>query len=277
MDIDVLRSFLAFVETGSYTRAARQVFRTQSAFSAQMHKLEKELGCALFQKQGRNLLLTEAGLALVKDAKQLVSLHDQTLKGFNSYKDKQSLRLGCPEDYNDKLLPQIIRLLLEAKPKLSIQVFNEPSFLLRQKLDRGELDAAIVTRSPDSLEGYWLTSDEGVWIGSVDNQCLQQAILPLALFQADCRYHAAAIDGLQKRGQAFQLVMCANSASAQRAIVRQGLAIGAMGKLSVTEDLVVMDNMPPLPSVDIVMLVGAVPHPLLSPERLQIISEKLSL
>ncbi|KGK13877.1 hypothetical protein DC58_15565 [Vibrio navarrensis] len=44
MDIEALRSFLAFVETGSFTRAAKQISRTQSAFSAQMRKLEEEIG-----------------------------------------------------------------------------------------------------------------------------------------------------------------------------------------------------------------------------------------
>lgn len=55
MDIDALRSFLAFVETGSFTRAAKQINRTQSAFSAQMRKLEDELHVSLFEKEGRTL------------------------------------------------------------------------------------------------------------------------------------------------------------------------------------------------------------------------------
>jgi len=58
MDIDALKSFLAFVDTGSFTRAAKQINRTQSAFSAQMRKLEDELNIRLFVKDGRNLVLT---------------------------------------------------------------------------------------------------------------------------------------------------------------------------------------------------------------------------
>ena len=76
MDIDALKSFLAFVETGSFTRAAKQINRTQSAFSAQMRKLEDELSVNLFEKEGRNLVLSEAGLALRTHAQQLVELHN---------------------------------------------------------------------------------------------------------------------------------------------------------------------------------------------------------
>ncbi|MGR5234077.1 LysR family transcriptional regulator [Vibrio rotiferianus] len=268
MDIDALRSFLAFVETGSFTRAAKQINRTQSAFSAQMRKLEDEVGVSLFEKEGRNLILSEAGLALRSHAEQLVSLHNQVLKQVKRYENKRPLRLGCPEDYNDNILPKVIRVLQQSEPTCSIQVFSEPSISLREKLDEGKLDAAIVTRAPDSEEGYWLASDKGVWISHPDFDIENVQPLPLALFQTDCKYHAAAVDGLTKRGIPYQLVACCNTASAQRAIVRSGMAIGAMGSISVTNDLKILDDMPSLPSVDIVLITGVEPHPILDKECL---------
>ena len=62
MDIDALRTFCAFVDTGSFTRAAAQICRTQSAVSMQMKKLEQDLASPLFEKQGRQLVLTHQGL-----------------------------------------------------------------------------------------------------------------------------------------------------------------------------------------------------------------------
>ncbi len=268
MDIDALRSFLAFIETGSFTRAAKQINRTQSAFSAQMRKLEDELSVSLFEKEGRNLVLSEAGLALRSHAEQLVSLHNQALKQVKRYENKRPLRLGCPEDYNDNILPKVIRVLQQSEPTCSIQVFSEPSITLREKLDEGKLDAAIVTRAPDSEEGYWLASDKGVWIAHSDFDIEQAQPLPLALFQTDCKYHAAAVDGLTKRGTPYQLLACCNTASAQRAIVLSGMAIGAMGSISVSEDLKILDDMPSLPSVDIVLVTGVEPHPVLDKECL---------
>ncbi|CAM4458269.1 LysR family transcriptional regulator [Vibrio agarivorans] len=268
MDIDALRSFLAFVETGSFTRAAKQIHRTQSAFSAQMRKLEEELNVSLFEKEGRNLVLSEAGLALRTHAEQLVSLHNQAIKQVKRYENKRPLRLGCPEDYNDSILPQIIKVLQQAEPTWSIHVFSDPSVSLRDKLDRGELDAAIVTRSPESEEGHWLTSDSGVWISHPSFDLTNCQALPLALFQTDCKYHAAAIDGLTKQGINYQLMTCCNTASAQRAIVRSGIAIGAMGRLSVSPDLKILDGMPPLPNVDIALITSVDSHPILDKECL---------
>ncbi|MFA0658860.1 LysR family transcriptional regulator [Vibrio splendidus] len=268
MDIDALRGFLAFVETSSFTRAAKQINRTQSAFSAQMRKLEEELNVTLFQKEGRNLILTEAGLALRSHAEQLVALHNTALKQVKRYEDKKPLRLGCPEDYNDTILPKVIRLLQQAEPTCSIQIFSLPSITLREWLDDGRLDAAIVTRAPDSEEGYWLTHDIGVWISSPDYVFDESKPVPLALFQTDCKYHAAAVNGLTKQGTPYQLLACSNTASAQRAIVKAGLAIGAMGKLSVTSDLKILDDMPPLPAVDIVLILASKHHPVLDKEVL---------
>lgn len=277
MDIESLRSFLAFVETGSFTRAAKQISRTQSAFSAQMRKLEDEIGSELFVKEGRHLILSEAGLNLVSHATQLIQAHDGALAQLKKYKNKQPLRLGCPEDYNEQVLPKVMAALRESQPTCSIQLFNQPSSLLREWLDRGELDAAIVTRSSTSEEGYWITQDQGVWIGAKNSELIYDAdSLPLALFQTDCRYHAAAIDGLTKRGRTFHLFACSNTASAQRAIVREGLAIGAMGKLSVTSDLAIIDNMPALPAVDVVLLVGVKSHPLLTSEFLSKLNTLMS-
>ncbi|MCF7480484.1 LysR substrate-binding domain-containing protein [Vibrio sp. J1-1] len=264
MDIDALRSLLAFAETGSFTRAAKQINRTQSAFSAQMRKLEDELNIRLFVKEGRNLVLSEAGLALRAHAEQLVALHNKAVKQVRRYQDKLPLRLGCPEDYNDAILPKVIAILKKAEPTCSIQVFSQPSVTLREWLDEGKIDAAILTRAAESEEGHWLAHDKGVWIASQDYQVDTAKPLPLALFQPDCKYHAAAIDGLTKRGISYQLLACCNTASAQRAIVREGLAIGAMGRLSVSNDLHILDNMPPLPAVDIVLVSGVTPHPLLS-------------
>ncbi|RKF18019.1 LysR family transcriptional regulator [Alginatibacterium sediminis] len=269
MDIDALRSFLAFVETGSFTRAAKQINRSQSAFSAQMRKLEQELSVSLFAKEGRNLVLSEAGLSLRSHAQQLVSLHNNALNEVSRFEDKRALRLGCPEDYNDVILPKLIGLLKQAEPLCSIQVFNQPSVVLRDWLDEGKLDAAIVTRAPTSEEGHWIAQDEGVWIANPNFKMNSCEVLPLALFQSDCKYHAAAIDGLSKRGTPYQLLACTNTASAQRAIVREGIAIGAMGRISVSGDLKILDNMPALPTVDIVLLTGVQTHPLLSQSKLE--------
>ena len=72
LDTDQLRSFLAIVDTGSFTRAAERVNKTQSAVSMHIRRLEEQLGCALFVKQGRGAKLTSEGEQLIDYARRIM-------------------------------------------------------------------------------------------------------------------------------------------------------------------------------------------------------------
>ncbi|MBV7263224.1 LysR family transcriptional regulator [Photobacterium sp. WH24] len=259
MDIDALRSFLAFIDTGSFTRAAKQTFRTQSAISMQMKKLEQELDKYLFQREGRQLVLTHEGQQLASYARRLLSLHDEAVSSLKSNTDTQPLLIGCPDDYAETLLPHLVFLIREQLGPVQIHVTCASSVRLRQLMDKGELDAAMLTRHPDSEEGHFLMHDQGVWYGTSQSDLLHRRPLPIALFQADCKFHAAALDGLMKQEISFDLISCSSSATAQRGMVRAGLAIGAMARSSMAPDLRVLiaDWLPSLPNIDIVLALAS--------------------
>ncbi|MEC4727397.1 LysR family transcriptional regulator [Shewanella sp. D64] len=271
MDIDSLRSFIAFVETGSFTRAAKQTHKTQSAVSMQMKRLEAELGKGLFEKEGRNLILSVQGRRLALYAKPILQLHDQTVAALKSSDVRPRLHLGCPDDYADTILPSIVKLLHLYLPKLELLVTSASSYLIRVMLDCGELDAAIVTRLPDSDEGYLLTTDVGVWIGSEEFELIAQDSLPIILFQKDCKFHLAAIDGLMKLGREYCLMASSSSATAIKGMVKQGIGLGVMAKLSAGSDSLIIesDRLPPLPSVGIALVISSRAHSPFSAELAQ--------
>jgi DNA-binding transcriptional LysR family regulator len=255
MDMDALRSFLAFVETGSFTRAAKQVHRTQSAISMQMKKLEQDLSKQLFEKQGRMLNLSYDGQVFARYAKQLVQLHDDTLAHMKSAKPSTLIRLGCPDDYAESVLPRLIKLLHRDCSNLDLQVTCAPSNRIRLMIDSGHLDLGIVTRSPESEEGYFLEPTQGVWAYNPNFDAHKQQPLPIAIFQRDCRLHQAATEGLHKQNRAFKIISCAGSAVAQRGVVRIGMAIGAMANLSLGDlHPLYDDDLPQLPVIDIVLV-----------------------
>lgn len=270
MDIDALRSFLAFVETGSFTRAAKQSFRSQSAISMQMKKLEDELNTQLFTKDGRMLVLTEDGQRLATHATQIIATHDEALLKLKNKLPQQTIHLGCPDDYAESILPYIVALLREEHPHISLQITCAPSVHLKGLLDSNRLDLAIVTRSPTSQEGYFIQTDKGIWVGSPHHDIVNQQPLPIVLFQRDCKFHGAAIEGLIKRNRHYQLVSCCSSATANKGLVKQGLAISAMAKCSMPNDLIELTapHLPSLPVVDIVLSLPSKPHLLLSPESI---------
>ena len=80
LDTDQLRSFLAIVDTGSFTRAAERVNKTQSAVSMHMKRLEDRLGGkALFEKQGRGVRLTDDGEKLIDYARRMLQVEAAAL------------------------------------------------------------------------------------------------------------------------------------------------------------------------------------------------------
>lgn len=259
MDIEALRSFVAFVDTGSFTRAAMQTYRTQSAVSMQMKRLEQELGKELFAKEGRNLVLSAEGQRLALYAKQLLQLHDETVTTIKQTQIGTQLHLGCPDDYAEFVLPRVVALLHDHIKLLDLHITCASSQTLRIMLDAGQLDAAIVTRLPESDEGYLLQTSKGVWVSAKDSNLSEANPLPIALFQKDCKFHIAALDGLMKQDRHYQLLACSSSASALKAIVAQDLAISAMAKCSVSESLEIINSqvLPPLPVVAVALVISA--------------------
>jgi len=76
-DLDVMRSFVAGVDLGSFAKASARVGRSTSAVSAQLKKLEEQAGTPIFRKEGRGLALTEAGETLLSYARRLLDLNDE--------------------------------------------------------------------------------------------------------------------------------------------------------------------------------------------------------
>jgi len=264
MDIDALRSFIAFVDTGSFTRAAKQTFRTQSAISMQMKKLEEETGQTLFEKTGRTLALSQDGQTLVSYARRILALHDEVLGELKEKDTHPPLIIGCPDDYAESILPDIVALLRELHPNQSIRIHCDCSTQLRLLLDKGDIHLAILTRAPEKEEGYLLRHDSGVWVHGGFPELVNNPVLPLILYEADCKFHSTAIDGLEKQNRDYRLICSSSSATAIKSLLRKGMGISAMARSSVNQDLVIAEHpdLPPLPAVDIVLAITPTPHPL---------------
>ena len=80
LDTDVLRTFVAIAESGSFTRAAKQVFRTPSALSMQIKRLEEILGHVLFVREARRVRLTPEGEVLLGYGRRLLRLNEEAIR-----------------------------------------------------------------------------------------------------------------------------------------------------------------------------------------------------
>ena len=145
LDIDQLRTFIAISETGSFTKAAEVVNKTQSAVSMQMKRLEERLERPIFARDGRASKLTDDGQRLLDYARRIVKLNIETLAAFSDGELSGRVRLGVPDDYADRYLPEIMARFSHSYPAVELSVICEPSVDLLERIDGNEIDLAIIT------------------------------------------------------------------------------------------------------------------------------------
>src|SRR5271165_3562587 len=108
-DMDALRTMVAGIELGSFARAATKLGRSQSAVSMQLKKLEQQAGRPLFRRNGRGLVPTEAGDALLAYARRIVALNDEAAASLEATVAAASVRMGLPQDLFEDVMPEALR------------------------------------------------------------------------------------------------------------------------------------------------------------------------
>lgn len=274
MDIEALRCFIAVVETGSYTQAAEQVHRSQSAVSQKMTKLTEQADKTLFIKSGRKLELTEEGKFLLGYARHIISLHDDALGQLRGTSQiVRPLQLGCPDDYAQEVLPKVVAQIRACVPDLPIHIHCHNSMRLREMLDAGTLDVAIVSRLSAQEAGQFLQQDKGVWAFDGDTERLkanfdQLRKVSLVLIDESCHFHHAAVQSLSQINIASQIICSVNSVSAITSLVISGLGMTVVAQSSLGQMIALTDSnnplpfsLPKLPEVIIEMVITANAHP----------------
>ncbi|MCP5159183.1 MAG: LysR family transcriptional regulator [Gammaproteobacteria bacterium] len=260
LDPDLLRTFVAIVDTGGFTAAAQQVHRTQSAVSMQVRRLEAMLDRALFQREGRGVQLTPDGEALLGYARRLLKLHDEALAMLARPDLSGLVRLGTPDDYVGRFLPEILVRFARAFPRVQVEVHCEPSVNLRRLLAEDRLDLALITCTPGAETGEVLRREPMVWATAERHLAHEDEPLPLALFQPGCPIRDWALTGLRGLGRPYRIAYTSASISGILAAVTAGLAVTVLGRSILPTGVRPLGNaegFPLLPSASITLHRGS--------------------
>src|SRR5213596_2801830 len=249
LDVDQLRTFIAIAETGSFTRAADIVHKTQSAVSMQMKRLEERLDRPIFARDGRASKLTEDGERLLDYARRIVKLNVETIAAFSDELTGR-VRLGVPDDYADRYLPEIMARFSRAYPSVELTVTCEPSVELVERIDSNELDLAIVTDCGTSRASEVFRRERLLWVTSNRHSVHLEEPLPLALGRPSCNWRRAAIDCLETIGRPHHIAYTSANASAVASAVLSGLAVSIFPESGLRPGMRVLnpaDGFPELP------------------------------
>lgn len=257
LETPLLRTLLAISETGSFTRAAAQVHRTQSAVSMQMKRLEATVGKPLLERDRRQIRLTREGDALVAYARRILSLHDEALAAVSRPELRGLVRLGTPDDYAAGFLPRVLSDFAETHPNVEVELRCEVSAKIARAFGRGDVDVALLTSGPWLKGGEVICRESIVWATSRQHMVHEREPLPLAVFEPGCQFRESALAAIEKTGRAYRIAYSSESYAGLMTTSLAGLAVTAIARSSVPEGLRELspdEGFPSLPSVDIALL-----------------------
>lgn len=256
LEPDLLRSFVAIAETGSFTAAASRVHRTQSAVSMQIKRLEDQLGRSLFARDGRSVSLTRDGDTLLLHARQILRLHLEALAAFDPDALAGEVTFGAPDDYASTFLPRILACFAESHARVHVNVVCQPSTELLCRLADRAVDLALVTQGSGERGGTLVHREPLVWVTSARHGVHAQEPLPLAIFEPGCAFRRAATESLAASGRAVRIAYTSVSIAGIHAALEAGLAVGVMLRSNVRPGLRILDErdgFPPLPEAGITL------------------------
>ncbi|MDT7566899.1 MAG: hypothetical protein QOG76_5523 [Pseudonocardiales bacterium] len=158
MELRQVEHFLAVVEHGSFTAAARATRIVQSALSTSIRNLERELGTALFERTTRRVTVSEAGQAFLPRARRVVAESTAAVEAVRAVAGlhRGRVAIGMIQWLGPVDLPAELSRFHRRYPEIQINVLNAPVSELLDRLRNGTLDLAYLAMDgplPDDLAG----------------------------------------------------------------------------------------------------------------------------
>lgn len=228
MDKELYRTFLAISDTGSFTAAARQVGRTQSAVSQQVKRLEDALGQPLFERSATTVGLTEYGKLLLRPARAVIETHDEAIAGFRRTTFEGVVVIGVADAYVNRILADVAREFRTILPDATISVVIDDSLGLSRRIADGTVDLAFVTEGNCPTRGPVAFRDRLVVVGPAAVDLSQEDPLPVAVWDERNQDEVPLVAALERMGRKYRPVYVCRSVHAQHVAVTSGLAVAVL-------------------------------------------------
>lgn len=257
LDLDQLRTFLLIAETGSFTKTADSVFRTQSAISMQIRRLEERIGNPLFSRDGRTLQLTPHGEKLLTYARRLLELNHETITSFRTDKLQANIRVGLPDLYLEHMVEDALHPIFRDYPAVETIIQCEPTDALIDHIRRGALDLALIVQPAGQKRSEVLNSSRFVWVTSAENSPHEEAVLPLAMNRPNCSWRKILTDALNTLQREYRIALSTTSTRSVAMAVRSGSAITILPENMVGSGMRILteeDGFPKLPACSLSLI-----------------------
>lgn len=250
MELSHLHTFVVIAREGHMTRAAKTLHLTQPALSAQLAKLEEELGQTLFDRTPKGMELTEAGRVFLDHVEPTLSRLNEGRRALAELAGlaRGTLSIGGGATATNYLLPQLVARFHAAHPGIQFFVREQASQGVIDAVLAGELDVGVVTTVPTrgglrpsvpaQLEVHKWVEDELMLIVPEHSALWRKrqfawrdlALEPLVLFEAGSAVRALIDSRLEAEGIRPEIVMELRSIEAIKQMVAEGIGAGFVSR-----------------------------------------------
>ncbi|UPK85950.1 LysR family transcriptional regulator [Pseudomonas sp. A2] len=182
--------------------------------------------------------------------------HDQVRAELHGPDLAGRITLGVPDEYAAHVIRDILPMFSAAWPNVVLELRTGPSHALRELVQRGKLQAAVVAQAEGTLgpDAERLLSTTPVWVGPMNAAAVLRDPLPLAAHALQCPYREAMVESLKASGRRSRIILESHSNQAVKACVEAGLAISVIDRAKVTERMQILEGLPAIPDHDILFV-----------------------
>ena len=259
LDTVTLQCFLAVADTGSFTKAADKVGRTQSAISQQIAKLELITEKTLIHR-GKTFSLTTDGELFLGYARKIYELHREALDRFKEPELQGEIRFGLPEDFATMVLSDVLVDFARLHPRVTLNVECDLTRTIFNRFTQGKSDLVLLkTHQPEILpKAVNIWSEAVEWIGKPDffSSMDSSSRIPLVLSPQPCVYRENVIQTLEQASIRWRLVYSSPSYAGRMAAVKAGLGISVIQRTMIPSYLESIEHplLPKLNNIHITLL-----------------------
>lgn len=260
LDIDLVRTFAAVARLGSFTLAAERIGRQQSTISLQIARLEAAIEAKLLERSPRSVSLTAEGRRFLDYAQKMLDLNDEAIARFTEPMMAGVVRLGTPEDFATRHLPDVLARFAQAYPDVALDVTCDLTLNLAEKFDDGAFDLALLKREPSlGARGLRVWREPLVWVCGERDFLSRDQPVPLVVSPAPCVYRKRATTALDKASVAWRIAYTCGSLAGTVAAVKAGLGVAVLPRDMAPDTLHVLESqpLPDLKDTEIALLATA--------------------
>ncbi|HCB06590.1 MAG TPA: LysR family transcriptional regulator [Nocardioides bacterium] len=244
LDIGPLRSLVAVADCGGFQRAATHLHLSQAAVSQHVRRLEAAVGRPLVERHGRGSRFTGDGEQLLGQARRILALHDETLRGFD-VDTEETVTVGCTEHAAAQLLPSLLSTLEATAPGYHFRFRIDRGLKLREGLSTGRIDLALLLNADDPHAVPVGELDLTWYSGPTWTPPSAPTPVSVVAFDNPCALRNRALETLAAHGVPAVIGAEAMQLAGVHAAVMAGLGVALMATLGQTpEGLVVRDDLP---------------------------------